>query len=55
MLKLKLFSLVKKVDENVRHYALKVETLVKQGWYNEYLSTINPKGKEIFTRGLPKK
>ena len=29
-------SLLKKDNENVRHFALKVETLVKQGWYNEY-------------------
>ena len=48
-------SLVKKDNENVCHFALKVETLVKQGWYNEYPSTINLKGNEIFTRGLPKK
>ena len=47
-------SLVKKDNENVRHFALKVETLVKQGWYNEYPSTINLKCDEIFTRGLPK-
>ena len=48
-------SLLKKDNENVRHFALKVETLVKQGWYNEYPSTINLKCNEIFTRGLPKK
>ena len=48
-------SLVKKDNENVRHFALKVETLVKQGWYNEFPSTINLKCNEIFTRGLPKK
>ena len=48
-------SLLKKDNENVRHFALKVETLVKQGWYNEYPSTINLKSNEIFTRGLPKK
>ena len=48
-------SLVKKDDENVRHFALKVETHLKQGWYNEYPSTINMKCNEIFTRGLPKK
>ena len=47
-------SLVKKDNENVRHYALKVETLVKQGRYNEYPSTINPKCNGIFTRGLSK-
>ena len=47
-------SLVKKDYENVRHFALKVETLVKQGWYNEYPSTINLKCNENFTSGLPK-
>ena len=49
------FSLVKTDDENVRHYAPKVETLGKQGWYIEYPPTINHKCEEIFTRGLPKK
>ena len=49
------YSLVKKDTENVRHYALKVETLVRQGWYIEYPSTINLKCNEIFNRGLPKK
>ena len=34
---------------------MKAETLVKQGWYNEYPSTINLKCNTIFTRGLPKK
>ena len=48
-------SLVKKDNENVRHYALKVGTLVKQGWYIEYPSTFNLKCNEIFTRVLPKK
>ena len=48
-------SFVKKDNENVRHYALKVETLVKQGWYNEDPSTNNLKCNEMFTRGLPKK
>ena len=48
-------SLLEKDNENVRHFALKVETLVKQGWYNEYPSTINLKCNGIFTRGLPKK
>ena len=48
-------SLVKTDNENVRHFALQVETLVKQGWYNEDPSTINLKCNEIFTRGLPKK
>ena len=36
-------SLIKKENENVRHYALKVETLVKQVWYNEYPSIVNLK------------
>ena len=48
-------SLVNKDNENVRHFALKVETLVKQGWCNDYPSTINFKCNEIFARGLPKK
>ena len=48
-------SLVKKDNETVLHFALKVETLVNQGWYNEFPSTINPKCNEIFTRGPPKK
>ena len=47
-------SLVKKDNENVLHFALKVETLVKQGWLNEYPSTINLKCNKSFTRGLPK-
>ena len=48
-------SLVKKDNENVRQYALKVENFDKQGWYNEYPSTINLKFNGIFTHGLPKK
>ena len=48
-------SLVKKDNEKIRHYALKVETLVKQGWYDEYPSTINLECNESFTWGLPKK
>ena len=46
-------SLVKKYNEKVRPFALKVKTLVKQGLYNEYPSTINLKCNELFTRGLP--
>ena len=50
MLKLKLsLSLVKKPSENVRHFALNVENLVKQGWYNEYLATVYLKCIEVFT------
>ena len=47
-------SLVKKHNENIQLYALKVETLDKQGWYNEDPSTVNLKSNEIFTRGLSK-
>ena len=42
-------------NENVRHYALGDETLVNQGWYNEYPPTINLNCNEVFTRGLQKK
>ena len=52
---LEAFSIVKKDNENYRHYALKVETLVKQGWYDEHTPTINIEFNGIFTRGLPKK
>ena len=45
----------KKDNANVRFYALKVETLVKQGWYNEYPSTKKTSNvMKFFTRGLPK-
>ena len=47
-------SLVKKDNETVRHFALKVQQLVKKGWCNENASTIILKCNEIFTRGLPK-
>ena len=46
--------LTKKVNETVRHFALKVQQLVKKGWCNENASTINLKCNEIFTKGLPK-
>ena len=48
-------SLIKKDNETVRHFALRVQQLVKKGWCNESASTINLKNKEIFTKGLPKK
>ena len=38
----------------MRHYALKVETLVNQGWFNEYPSTKNLNCNELFIRYLPK-
>ena len=48
-------SLMEKVDETVRHFALRVQQLVKTGWCNENAATINHKNNEIFTKGLPKK
>ena len=48
-------SLMKKDNETVLHFALRVQQLVKKGWCNESASTINLKNNEIFTKGLPKK
>ena len=47
-------SLMKKDNETVRHFALRVQQLVKKGWCNESASTINLKSNQIFTKGLPK-
>ena len=47
-------SLMKKDNETVRHFALRVQQLVKKGWCNENPATINLKNSEIFTKGLPK-
>ena len=47
-------NLIKKDNETVRHFALKVQQLVEKGWCNENASTINLKCNEIFTKGLPK-
>ena len=47
-------SFMKKDIETVRHFALRVQQLVKKGWCNESASTINLKNNEIFTKGLPK-
>ena len=47
-------SLTKKDNETVRHFALKVQQLVENGWCNENASTINLKCNEIFTKGLLK-
>ena len=52
---LEALSLVEKDNKSVRCYFVKIETLVKQCWYNEYPSPLNPKFIEIFTRGIPKK
>ena len=48
-------SLMKKHNETVRHFALRVQQLVKKGWCNENAATINLKNNEIFTKRLPKK
>ena len=48
-------SLMKKDNETVHHFALRVQQLVKKGWCNENAATINLKNNEIFTKGLPKK
>ena len=48
-------SLMKKDNDTVRHFALRVQQLVKKGWCNENASTINLKNNEIFTKGLPKR
>ena len=47
-------SLMKKDNETVRHFALRVQQLVRKGWCNESASTINIKNNEIFTKNLPK-
>ena len=47
-------SLMKKDNETVRHFALRVQHIVKKGWCNEIAATINLKNNEIFTKGLPK-
>ena len=46
---------MKKDNETVRHFALRVQQLVEKGWCNENAATINLKNNEIFTKGLPKK
>ena len=48
-------SLIKKDNETVRHFALRVQQLVEKGWCNENAATINLKNNEIFAKGLPKK
>ena len=46
---------MKKDNETVRNFALRVQQLVKKGWCNGNAATINLKNNEIFTKGLPKK
>ena len=41
---------MKKDNETVRHFALRVQQLVKKGWCNESASTKNLKHNEIFTK-----
>ena len=48
-------SLMKKDNESVRHFALRVQQLGKKGWCNEKAATINLKINEFFTKGLPRK
>ena len=48
-------SLMKKDNETVRHFAVRVQQLVTKGWCNENAATINFKNIEIFTEGFPKK
>ena len=47
-------SLMKKDNETVRHFALRVQQLVKKGRCNENPATINLKNNEIFTKERPK-
>ena len=47
-------SLIKKDNETVRHFALRVQQLLEKGLCNENASTINLKCNKIFTKGLPK-
>ena len=46
---------MKKDNETVRHFALRVQQLVKKGWCNENAATIDLTNNEIFTKGLSKK
>ena len=50
----KALNLVKKDNETIHHFPLKVQQLVEKRWCNENASTINLKCNEIFTKGLPK-
>ena len=48
-------SLIKKDNETVRYFALRVQQLVKKGWCNESAATINLKKMKFFTEGLHEK
>ena len=45
-------SLMKKDNETVRHFALRVQQLVKKGWCNENAATINLKNNERVTKEI---
>ena len=47
-------SLMKKDNETVRHFALRVQQLVKKGWCNENAATINPKTMKFSQKDYPK-
>ena len=51
---LEALNLTKKDNETVRHFALKIQQLVENGWCNENAFTINLKCNEIFAKALPK-
>ena len=44
-------SLMKKDNETVRHFALRVQQLVKKGWCNENAATINLKKLKFLQKG----
>ena len=47
-------NLAKEDNETVRHFALKVQQLVEEGWCNENASSINLVCNEFFSKGIPK-
>ena len=49
-----LLSLMKKDNETVRHFALRVQQLVKKGWCNENAATINLKKMKSLQKDYPK-
>ena len=52
--KVEALALTKKENEIVRHFALRVQQLVKKGWCNESPASINLKCNEMLTKVLPK-
>ena len=47
-------SLMKKDNETVRHFALRVQQLVKKGWCNENAATINLRNMKSLQKDYPK-